>query len=119
MYRGLVFFFSSISAWRLARILFAMAVPSILTAAMVGLDVEKCAWWRPKTKGDGEKDVVAEEARDATRLGGTSLLAGAAKFLRGVPAARAGVAEWADLQNLLPAEASSEPLRADGADVRP
>lgn len=90
-----------------------MAVPSILTAAMVGLDVEKCAWWRPKTKGDGEKDVVAEEARDATRLGGTSL------FNRGVPAARAGVAEWADLQNLLPAEASSEPLRADGADVRP
>lgn len=50
--RGLACFLASISAWRLSRILFAMAVPSIFWAPMVTREVEKCAL--PDTNGDDE-----------------------------------------------------------------
>lgn len=43
MYLGFAFFLSWISECNLARILFAMAVPSIFWAVMTGLEVEKDA----------------------------------------------------------------------------
>lgn len=65
MYFGFAFFFSWISECNLARILFAMAVPSIFWAVMTGLDVEKDALPRsseslPKGRGrtEGEAMVV-------------------------------------------------------------
>lgn len=44
MYLGFAFFLSWISECNFARILFAMAVPSIFWAVMTGLDVEKDAF---------------------------------------------------------------------------
>ncbi len=69
-YLGLALCLSTISAWRLSRILFAIAVPSILAAAMVGDEIEKARLVEVDAGEECAATTVAGRGKRPVRKGG-------------------------------------------------